>query len=140
VTLEGLGYEFVNSERRFRQPVLEGQPTSVALAQRHLREKVSNGTVIGIGSRAHRSKPTLLCVLSWGRNVFTPAWPMTRPRLVGRMLEILWRGAVRTPTLREIEECDAVFILGEDVTNVAPRMALALRSRCANNRWRLPRG
>ena len=34
---------------------------------------------------------------------------------------------MRTPTLREIEECDAVFILGEDVTNVAPRIALALR-------------
>ena len=45
--------------------------------------------------------------------------------LVGRMLEILRRGPVRTPTLREIEECDAVFVLGEDVTNVAPRMALA---------------
>ena len=43
------------------------------------------------------------------------------------MLEILRRGPVRTPTLREIEECDAVFILGEDVTNVAPRMALAVR-------------
>jgi NADH-quinone oxidoreductase subunit G len=29
--------------------------------------------------------------------------------------------------LREIEQCDAVFILGEDLTNVAPRMALSVR-------------
>ena len=43
------------------------------------------------------------------------------------MIEILRRGPMRTPTLREIEECDAVFILGEDLTNVAPRMALAVR-------------
>ena len=43
------------------------------------------------------------------------------------MVEILRRGPMRTPTLREIEECDAVFILGEDITNVAPRMALAVR-------------
>ena len=34
---------------------------------------------------------------------------------------------MRTPTLREIEESDAVFILGEDLTNVAPRMALSVR-------------
>jgi NADH-quinone oxidoreductase subunit G len=43
------------------------------------------------------------------------------------MLEILRHGPVRTPTLREIEQCDAVFILGVDITNVAPRMALSVR-------------
>src|SRR5208337_2625332 len=48
-------------------------------------------------------------------------------KLAGRMIEILRRGPMRTPTLREIEECDAVFILGEDLTSVAPRMALSLR-------------
>jgi NADH-quinone oxidoreductase subunit G len=41
-------------------------------------------------------------------------------RLVASIVEILRRGPMRTPTLREIEECDAVFILGEDVTSVAP--------------------
>ena len=44
------GYEFVNSEHRFRQPVLEGRATSVASAQRHLRERIANGRAIGIGS------------------------------------------------------------------------------------------
>ena len=48
-------------------------------------------------------------------------------KLAARMIEILRRGPMRTPTLREIEECDAVFVLGEDLTSVAPRMALALR-------------
>ena len=31
------------------------------------------------------------------------------------------------PSLREVEVCDAVLVLGEDVTNVAPRLALSLR-------------
>ena len=48
-------------------------------------------------------------------------------RLVGLILEILTNGPARTPSLREAEEADAVFILGEDVPNRAPRLALALR-------------
>src|SRR5207245_241381 len=48
-------------------------------------------------------------------------------RLVGLGLEILRKGPARTPSLAEIEKCDAALVLGEDLTNVAPRMALALR-------------
>src|SRR5690348_1377591 len=48
-------------------------------------------------------------------------------KLAARLIEILQRSPMRTPTLREIEKCDAVFILGEDLTSVAPRMALSLR-------------
>ena len=33
----------------------------------------------------------------------------------------------RSPSLREVEDCDAVLVLGEDVTNTAPMLALALR-------------
>ena len=43
------------------------------------------------------------------------------------MIDILRTGPCRSPSLREIELSDAVLILGEDVTNVAPRMALSLR-------------
>ena len=43
------------------------------------------------------------------------------------MVDILKRGPARSPSLHEIELSDAVLILGEDVTNSAPRMALSLR-------------
>ena len=36
-------------------------------------------------------------------------------------------GPARSPSLHDIELSDAVLILGEDVTNSAPRMALSLR-------------
>src|SRR5204862_7594008 len=32
-----------------------------------------------------------------------------------------------TPSLHDVEHADAVLVLGEDVSNVAPRLALALR-------------
>ena len=47
---------------------------------------------------------------------------------------------MRTPTLREIEECDAVFILGEDVTNVAPRMALSVRQSVRQQPMEIAKG
>lgn len=47
--------------------------------------------------------------------------------LLRLMLDVLRGGQPRTPSLREVETSDAVLILGEDVTNIAPRMALSLR-------------
>ncbi|MDB5112615.1 MAG: nuoG, partial [Mucilaginibacter sp.] len=43
------------------------------------------------------------------------------------ILRTINSGHIHTPSLKETEEADAVLILGEDVTNSAPRLALALR-------------
>jgi NADH-quinone oxidoreductase subunit G len=45
----------------------------------------------------------------------------------------------RTPSLREMEERDAVLVLGEDVTQTAPRIALALRQAYKGKAARWPR-
>jgi NADH-quinone oxidoreductase subunit G len=121
------GYEFVNSEQRLRQPVLKGQPTSAAVAQRHLQETVAKGRAIGIGSPRASLEANFALRTLVGPDHFHSGMSDSEASLVGRMIEILRRGPMRTPTLREIEESDAVFLLGEDLTNVAPRMALAVR-------------
>ena len=43
------------------------------------------------------------------------------------MVVIERSGATRTPSLYDIEQSDAIFVLGEDLTNVAPRVALSVR-------------
>ncbi|MGZ8243357.1 molybdopterin-dependent oxidoreductase, partial [Methylomagnum sp.] len=48
------------------------------------------------------------------------------------MLDILRRWPVCVPTVRDMEQADAVLVLGEDVTNTAPRLALALRQATRN--------
>jgi NADH-quinone oxidoreductase subunit G len=121
------GYEFVNNERRFRQPVLKRQPTSVAAARRYLDEKIAGGRVIGIGSPRASLEANFALRTFVGPNHFYSGMADHEAKLVRLMIEISRRGPMRTPTLREIEECDAVFILGEDLTNVAPRMALSVR-------------
>jgi NADH-quinone oxidoreductase subunit G len=42
-------------------------------------------------------------------------------------IRILKDGPVRTPSMREVETADAVFILGEDLINSAPMLGLAVR-------------
>ena len=121
------GYEFVNSDRRFLQPLLEGRPTSVPLAQRHLGERIASGKAIGIGSPRASLEANFALRTLVGPDRFHLGMADDEARLVGRFVEILRRGPTRTPTLHEIEQSDAVFILGEDITNVAPRMALSVR-------------
>jgi NADH-quinone oxidoreductase subunit G len=121
------GYEFVNSERRFRQPVFKGQSTSAAWARRYLDEKVAKGRVIGIGSPRASLEANFALRTLVGADRFHSGIEEDQANLLGHMVEVLRHAPVRTPTLHEIEECDAVFILGEDLVNVAPRMALAVR-------------
>jgi len=140
------GYEFVNSEQRIRQPLLRGRPIAREAAIEHLAGLLAgNGRVIGIGSpRASlEANFALRELVSPGRffaGVAEPDW-----RLLLCIVEILRTGPARSPSLREIEESDAVLILGEDIPNVAPRMALALRQSVRQqplkmaDRLRIPR-
>jgi NADH-quinone oxidoreductase subunit G len=121
------GYEFVNSERRLREPRLEGRPTSIAVARRHLDETLVQGRAIGIGSPRASLEANFALRALVGPDHFHTGMADNEATVAARMVEILRRGPMRTPTLREIEECDAVFILGEDLTSVAPRMALSVR-------------
>jgi NADH-quinone oxidoreductase subunit G len=121
------GYEFVNSERRLRQPLLKGKPVSAAVAGSQLRERAASGRAIGIGSPRASLEANFALRTLVGPERFHSGMADGEAKLAARMVEILRRGTTRTPTLREIEECDAVFILGEDLTSVAPRMALSVR-------------
>ena len=120
------GYEFVNGGGRIRQPRLRGKAVSREIALENLRE-LSNGNVIGIGSPRASLESNLALRQVVGAQRFYAGTSATETRLAALMLEILRRGPARTPSLREIEGSDAVLVLGEDLTNVAPRMALSVR-------------
>ncbi|HLK33680.1 MAG TPA: NADH-quinone oxidoreductase subunit NuoG [Terriglobales bacterium] len=126
------GYEFVNSSQRIRQPLLrrEGvaQPVSRDQALQAARELLAGKqNLIGIGSpRASLEANFALCTLV-GPEHFFAGMADEEYRLVAKMIGILRTTPVRTPSLREMEQSDAVLLLGEDPTNFAPRLALALR-------------
>jgi NADH-quinone oxidoreductase subunit G len=120
------GYEFVNSERRIRQPLLQNTAATAEDALNRLRGQAS-GKVIGIGSPRASLESNFALRSLVGENRFYAGIPATESGLLKLMLDVLRNGPARTPSLHEVESADAVFILGEDVTNVAPRMALSLR-------------
>ncbi|MCL4302222.1 MAG: NADH-quinone oxidoreductase subunit NuoG [Anaerolineae bacterium] len=128
------GYEFVNSDQRLRQPLLRrtagSSPEAVSreAALEHLAPLLARPErVIGIGSPRASLEANFALQAMVGPKRFYRGVSAPESRLVDCVLQILRQGPAATPSLREVKEADAVLVLGEDVTNVAPVLALALR-------------
>lgn len=121
------GYEFVNSDHRIRAARLSGQPVSAEEAEGKLRSLVSGGGAIGIGSPRASLEANFALRRLVGKDRFFAGVADEQSRMIAAMVDMLQTGPARSPSLHDIELSDAVLILGEDVTNSAPRMALSLR-------------
>lgn len=128
------GYEFVNGPRRVRRAsmrrnrddALETAGKQDALAR--LGALISNaGRVLGIGSPRASVEANFALRTLVGRERFHLGMADGEAALVATMLGILRGGPARTPCLRDVEQSDCVLLLGEDVSNTAPMLALALR-------------
>jgi NADH-quinone oxidoreductase subunit G len=128
------GYEFVNSERRVRQPLLRNksadtdEPITQEAALQHVASLLNNGEqVVGIGSPRASLEANFALRALVGPERFYLGMSEDDSRLVSLALMILQEGPARSPSLHDVELADAVLVLGEDVTNTAPMLALALR-------------
>jgi NADH-quinone oxidoreductase subunit G len=128
------GYEFVNSDKRIRQPLVRKEDdqqlraVAVGEAQSVWEEILANSSgVIGIGSpRASLEGNFALRTLVGSERFFAGVSDQDR-HLVRVALRVLREGPARSASLHDVEQSDAVLVLGEDLTNTAPMMALALR-------------
>jgi len=128
------GYDFVNSAKRIRTLRID-QRTSVAVdtAKDRFHEllRTANG-VIGIASpRASLEANFALRALVGADNFFL-GLEASEHKLLMTIHEVLRDGGIHSPSLREVEQADAILILGEDVTHSAPRLALSLRQAARN--------
>ncbi|HUY14615.1 MAG TPA: NADH-quinone oxidoreductase subunit NuoG [Terriglobia bacterium] len=126
------GYEFVNRKERIRQPLQRKNGSLEAIsaeqAQEHLKSLVATGNkVIGIGSPRASLEANFALRTAVGAVRFFSGVSEADARLASLILDVLRKGPARTPSLTDMEMADAVLVLGEDVMNVAPRAALALR-------------
>ena len=122
------GYGYVNREDRPRQPALaDGSILTVDAALDKAAALLRGRTIVGIGSpRASLESNYGLRELV-GAEYFhsgMEAGELARVRLA---LRVLNDSPLPVPTLRDIEDHDAVFVLGEDLTQTAARVALAVR-------------
>ena len=126
------GYGYVNLKDRPRRPQQRrGQDWIDLNADQALQGGADilrrANKVIGIGSpRASVESNFALRELVGAENFYSGIEVGELKRL-NLMLSVLREGGIYTPSLREMEQYDAVLILGEDVTQTAARIALALR-------------
>ncbi|VFP82815.1 NADH-quinone oxidoreductase subunit G [Candidatus Erwinia haradaeae] len=126
------GYGYVNLKDRPKQPM---QRQGAGLTSINANTAVHNVAevlrqakkVVGIGSARASIESNFSLLSLVGKDNFSTGILASEQVCLNLILEILRKSGVRTPTLREIESYDAVLILGEDVTQVAARMALAVR-------------
>ncbi|MDT0617982.1 NADH-quinone oxidoreductase subunit NuoG [Salinisphaera sp. P385] len=127
------GAGFVNRDDRPRQAQLRSpgnglQPAETDAALQTIAEQLRAASgVIGIGSpRASLETNHALRELV-GADHFSTGMAAGEQALVHRARQLLATHPGERPSLRQTEHCDAVLILGEDVTNTAARLALSLR-------------
>lgn len=121
------GYEFVTSPDRIRKPMQNNNFVDKRDAVVAITEIVKQGKVIGIGSPRASLQSNFALKAFVGEDNFYHGVSDNEHDLGELVIKILKEGPARTPSLREVEKSDAVFILGEDLTNTAPMLALAVR-------------
>ncbi|HYW82012.1 MAG TPA: NADH-quinone oxidoreductase subunit NuoG, partial [Spirochaetia bacterium] len=130
------GYEFVNGPQRIRQTlaVKDGAvaPVSAEGALSLARESLGSGKAVGIGSpRASLETNYALRSLVGPENFFLG---ISDAKLVLHqlMLKVLKDGPAPSASVKQAGASDAVLVLGEDVWNTAPILALNLRQASTN--------
>ena len=98
---------------------------------------ISGKKVAGIGSPRASIEANYLLREMVGKNNFSVGSSDLEAKLVGSILSILQTTTAVNPSIKKMESADAVLILGEDVTNTAPRVALALRQAVRNKAFEL---
>ncbi|BFU91678.1 MAG: NADH:ubiquinone oxidoreductase, chain G [Nitrospira sp.] len=129
------GYEYVNSDNRIKRALLrpeldrtkpakpEGVPQVLEVAADRLRR--ARG-IVGIGSPRASLETNVALRSLVGPHQFFLGIDEREHRLVSTILSILRTGPVPAASIQDAEESDAVLVLGEDLLNDAPRLALAL--------------
>ena len=126
------GYEFVNSEKRLRRPLMRVagaeslKPSDPADVLGAVRSRLSQGRAIGIGSPRASLESNFALRSLVGPERFYQGVPKQEADLVETVLRLFRDGPLAPASLQDVEQSDAVFLVGEEVLHTAPRLALAI--------------
>lgn len=126
------GYGYVNLADRPRQPLLKDGSDQLTITVDGALNRAADALrtasgLIGIGSPRASLESNFALRELVGEGNFYAGVEQAEWACQLKMLQILEQGGVPTPSLRDMEEADAILVLGEDVTMSAARIALALR-------------
>jgi NADH-quinone oxidoreductase subunit G len=134
------GAGWVNSERRLDFPGQRNANGSYDAINHHralqlLTEACRGQRLAGIGSPRASVEANFLLRCLVGADNFAAGLADAEQALVQQARRLLGDSAAVIPDLQGIESADAILVLGEDVTNTAPRIALALRQSVRNKAY-----
>ena len=121
------GAHYVNAETRLLSAKDRAGLTLNTADAKSVLSKIVTSGAIGIGSPRASNEANFALRSLVGEENFYSGESDADHEAIEVLLESLRDAAFHCPSVREVESADAVFILGEDVTNTAPRLALALR-------------
>ncbi|MGI9308104.1 MAG: NADH-quinone oxidoreductase subunit NuoG [Gammaproteobacteria bacterium] len=132
------GGSFVNDEKRAPYPALrnaDGRYDAIESsdAMHTLKEWCgAEKRLAAVGSPRASLESNYLLRRLVGENNYSNGMADYEAALVEQIASLLANVNLSTPSMKQVESADSVLILGEDVTNTAPRLALALRQSVRN--------
>ena len=125
------GSHFVNHDKRIKHAGVRTQNGDYEIGDLANAIKVAGATLsrgaIGIGSPRASFENNFALRELVGIENFCSGIDDTESAIIKTALDIASRQGVVVPTLKQVEEADAILILGEDIANTAARAALSLR-------------
>ncbi|MBD3382827.1 MAG: NADH-quinone oxidoreductase subunit NuoG [candidate division Zixibacteria bacterium] len=130
------GYEFTASPKRIRRPLKAREDThvecSLAEAVDNASGMIDSGKAIGIGSPRASLESNYALRKLVGKENFYSGLKRTECSTLAKIYEVLTTRPVPTASMHQVERADAVLVLGEDLTNTAPMLDLAIRQAVRN--------
>jgi len=132
------GSGFVNNDDRVKACLVRNEADktteSISLDEAYVQLKAHRrkGKTIGIGSARATLESNFALRQFVGANNFLPGFSDNEVETISAVVEVLKHSQVPIADLVRVESADCILILGEDVTNTSPRLALAIRQATRN--------
>ena len=130
------GYDFINSESRLleiQSNFNDNKTNTTDEALDYIAAVLKNsGPAIGIGSPRASLEANYALKKLVGEKNFSTGISASEKALLKTILTVLTDGPVPSASLGDIMKADALLILGEDLTQTAPMMALQVRQAVRN--------
>lgn len=131
------GSHFVNSQQRIRHAAVKANDGvfeygDVNAALDRAVEILKREDVVGIGSPRASMEANYALRQLVGEENFCRGLSDSERIVTDQACSILMKGGFKVPTVTEVEAADVVVVIGEDISNTAPRIALAIRQATRN--------
>ncbi|MEE9345391.1 MAG: NADH-quinone oxidoreductase subunit NuoG [Methylococcales bacterium] len=132
------GYDFVNHSERLTQPWqrnTEQRSTdkiTTQQAQQRLRELAKSSSVLAVGSARTSLENNFALRQLVGKDNFYADCSQQVLRQIQVLSQCHQYGLLPSSSLQTLESSDTALLIGEDITQTAPRIALSLRQMTGN--------